>query len=749
MGHCRPHVRLDEAGTHAVHSNPITSVGHREAFGHADDRRLAGVVRQISPASDLAGHRCQAHDDAALLLDHRRQDGLGGEENGLGVDVHDRVPVLLGNLERWCCAIDAGVIHKDVNPTKLGARLLDHGPEILAGRDVCRHYQRAMAKATHLRRGALGVLPIYLSHDDVRTHAPQLERGGAADATTGAGDDGDLSFQLHLTLLIATDRGRSRRPAHGGADVVHIMQQAGRRNTDETGHRRPWCKFLKNRRRQSCGIWKDPLEAHVRAVGLVVLQIVVLLLAGTAGAQDRDDQWSRCTAYDEHGKLRPGASSDLVIDACTAIIASGRESKELAAAFANRGYAYRNKRDYDHAIQDLGQAIKLDPNNALAFTNRGEAYANKREYDRAIQDYDQAIELEPNNARTFNDRGGAYSSKHEYDRAVQDLDQAIRLDANFALAFNDRGAAYIGKGEYDRAIQDLDQAIKLDPNLARAFYNRGIAYYDRQEYDRAIQDYDEAIRLDPKFAAAFHNRGYAYSGKREYDRAIPDYDQAIRLVPSYARAFYNRGNAYSGKHEYDRAVQDYDRAIELEPNYAYAFAARGHACSGKREYDRAIHDFDQAIRLDPNYAYAFAARGNAYSLKHEYDRAIQDYDQAIRLDPNYAPAFTGRCAGLAIVNRLQEAIADCNESLRRQPGDGGALNARGTAYLKLDQLDLALTDFDTALQADPKDAFSLYGRGIAKGLKGDQAGADADIAAAKQISSDITEDFEFLGLPAR
>ena len=33
--------------------------------------------------------------------------------------------------------------------------------------------------------------------------------------------------------------------------------------------------------------------------------------------------------------------------------------------------------------------------------------------------------------------------------------------------------------------------------------------------------------------------------------------------------------------------------------------------------------------------------------------------------------------------------------------------------------------------------------------KGDQAEADADIAAAKQISADIAEDFQFLGVPAR
>jgi hypothetical protein len=63
-------------------------------------------------------------------------------------------------------------------------------------------------------------------------------------------------------------------------------------------------------------------------------------------------------------------------------------------------------------------------------------------------------------------------------------------------------------------------------------------------------------------------------------------------------------------------------------------------------------------------------------------------------------------------------------------------------------LDRALADFDTALRAEPKNAFSFYGRGITKRLKGDTAGADSDIAAAKQISPDIAEDFELFGVPA-
>ena len=56
------------------------------------------------------------------------------------------------------------------------------------------------------------------------------------------------------------------------------------------------------------------------------------------------------------------------------------------------------------------------------------AYADKQEYDRAIADYDEAIRLNPEVATAFNNRGNAYADKHLYDRAIADYDEAIRLN---------------------------------------------------------------------------------------------------------------------------------------------------------------------------------------------------------------------------------------------------------------------------------------------------------------------------------
>jgi TPR repeat len=108
------------------------------------------------------------------------------------------------------------------------------------------------------------------------------------------------------------------------------------------------------------------------------LLFVVMHIAGfsdAATAQTLDQQ--RCLAPDP----------DLSISRCTAMIQSGHETQQnLAFAFRSRGIAYARKGQYDRAIEDLDQAIRLDPNDAVAFSNRGGAYNGKGQYDRAIED---------------------------------------------------------------------------------------------------------------------------------------------------------------------------------------------------------------------------------------------------------------------------------------------------------------------------------------------------------------------------
>jgi tetratricopeptide (TPR) repeat protein len=145
---------------------------------------------------------------------------------------------------------------------------------------------------------------------------------------------------------------------------------------------------------------------------------------------------------------------------------------------------------------------------------------------------------------------------------------------------------------------------------------------------------------------------------------------------------------------------------------------------------------------------AYYGRAGRWALKRDFDRAIADYGEVIKLAPADADSYTKRCFWRAIANRdLVLALADCNEALRLTANDSaGALSSRGFVYLRLGRFDDAIADFDRVLKTAQTVPDPLYGRGIAKLHKGDRAGGDADIAAAKLLQADVAKVYEKLGI---
>ena len=144
---------------------------------------------------------------------------------------------------------------------------------------------------------------------------------------------------------------------------------------------------------------------------------------------------------------------------------------------------------------------------------------------------------------------------------------------------------------------------------------------------------------------------------------------------------------------------------------------------------------------------AYFSRALLWSVKRDFDRAIADYSESIKISPG-ALAYTNRCFARAIVNRdLELALGDCAEAMLLSPNDDlGATSGRGLVYLRLGRFDDAIVDFDRVLKTLPKSPDPLYARGIAKLHKGDRAGGEADIAAAKLLIPEIEKEYTKRGI---
>ena len=124
----------------------------------------------------------------------------------------------------------------------------------------------------------------------------------------------------------------------------------------------------------------------------------------------------------------------------------------------------------------------------------------KRDYDRAIEDYDQAIRLSPVSISAASSKEFVY----EYPESLHSL----------SVIYNNKGVVYhYGKRDYDRAIEDYNKSIRLEPWVASTYLNRGYAYDNKGDYDRAIKDYDNAVRLCPDYEFDFIDEDEIYWGK--------------------------------------------------------------------------------------------------------------------------------------------------------------------------------------------------------------------------------------------
>jgi tetratricopeptide (TPR) repeat protein len=142
---------------------------------------------------------------------------------------------------------------------------------------------------------------------------------------------------------------------------------------------------------------------------------------------------------------------------------------------------------------------------AVAHLEKGKIFNGRKDYDTALAEFTEAIRIDPNYAEAYYWRGLVHENKGDYDREIADATQALRINPDYAGAYRLRGYAYLQKGDYDRAIADYTQAIRIDPNDADAYNNRGVSYYNKRDYDRAIADYTEALRINPNAANAKKN----------------------------------------------------------------------------------------------------------------------------------------------------------------------------------------------------------------------------------------------------
>jgi tetratricopeptide (TPR) repeat protein len=200
----------------------------------------------------------------------------------------------------------------------------------------------------------------------------------------------------------------------------------------------------------------------------------------------------------------------------------------FSCAHVNLARIYNKLHRYEDSLSILKCGIDRNMGFAkeLLYDDLGYAYYRLGQYEEAIVQWKQCLKLMDDQTNQYQQLGYAYRGLKQYDRAIVCFEKAIELGWKAPGVYMDLGILYFNQKRYKEAIVRLKTAIDLDPGHANAHYNLGIVYYDSGLVEDAIPHFMKAAELDPCCFNAYSGLGNCYEKLGKNQEAISFFTKA-------------------------------------------------------------------------------------------------------------------------------------------------------------------------------------------------------------------------------
>jgi serine/threonine protein kinase/Flp pilus assembly protein TadD len=233
------------------------------------------------------------------------------------------------------------------------------------------------------------------------------------------------------------------------------------------------------------------------------------------------------------------------------------------------------------AVEFAQKAIKLNPRLSHAHQFLGGAYNTLGRYDEAIQEINEAVRLEPDNAGARGSLARAYwIGKGMVEEAIVELEHAVSINPQAGYSYLQLVFLHTLVGNYTRAEAAAKPAIELQEKfisgkeglqVVGAHTRLGYCYYRQGRYDEAIQEYEKELEflkasdhalkerslteLEQKLGAAYLRKGDKDTAGQHFKRAIKRFEQRLGKGSDDPFTKYYIACLYALKGDADKAVK--------------------------------------------------------------------------------------------------------------------------------------------------------------------------------------------------
>lgn len=391
--------------------------------------------------------------------------------------------------------------------------------------------------------------------------------------------------------------------------------------------------------------WADAAECYRRAdlvlPGDLRVAVARIRLAARAGNQG-DPRVPLARLIEAHSDLRSLHEFMATLQAAGGDEAAAGKARRAAAAATNdvtsddpwldelwkecfqvaaleaRAAQWRRERRFEEAIQVLGRAISMAPEEPEPRLQLADIYETMEAPAEVRKTLEAAVRACPRDVPVRVRLAAALRSEGHKDEAVMLLRAALRTAPGDAALHLALGRALRDSGRAEEALAELDAALARDPRLAEAHYQRGVVLVEKGRRDEARTEVRHALELEPE-----HPGGLALAGtlaidakdRAEAERVVgrlyanqPD-DANARVL--FAALQLMKGNASADAGELDAADRWYQAGLAAAPEFGPLLREGGALALRRGQSGDAAALLERYVKLEPNDLRGYTLLGRA------------------------------------------------------------------------------------------------------------------------------------------
>jgi cellulose synthase operon protein C len=361
------------------------------------------------------------------------------------------------------------------------------------------------------------------------------------------------------------------------------------------------------------------------------------------------------------------------------------------------------------AMQEMQQAIALDPNRAESYLVLGDLERRSGMADQAEANFKKAVQVDPKSANTQLALGSFYQSHNRLADAEEQFKHAIETnpkdpDARAALV------AVLVEENKTGEIESFLQKTKKDlGNNSQGYRMLGDYYFASGNLDQATAEYGNLYREHSNDLLVKRNYIQLLILKNRVDEANKLNDEILKSSPRDVNALVYKGEIELRRNDAGAAVETLETALQNDPGNAIAHYQLGLAFDQQNNSNRAESEWREAVRLRPDLTDAQRALATMEALHGNYTGLLEISEQLVKALPNAPDGFLFKCIAETGLKRYTQAIEDAQDAMQRAPQSPAPYIQMGHLHVLQKQYAEAEKNYQQALEKDPASSDALSG----------------------------------------